>query len=155
MRSLRLTSVVVAISAIIIDQLSKLFIIKEIPITGIFLFQTKALSLQFVQTINENIAFGLEVPSILIYILFVIVFGLLVLFASKEIRKNNLPQALALGLVMGGAMSNMLDRISRNGVFDFISISIYNFNWPTFNLADAIIVVAVIIYLIKQPKANI
>ena len=46
------------------------------------------------------------------------------------------PAALGLGLVLGGATSNLADRFARGGVVDFIAVG----RWPIFNLADAAMV---------------
>jgi len=52
------------------------------------------------------------------------------------------------------AVSNLIDRIFLGGVVDYLSITIYNFTWPTFNLADCLIVVACIIFILNQFKSK-
>ena len=51
---------------------------------------------------------------------------------------------VAIGLIMGGALGNALDRLVRPGVADFFSLHAYGFNWYIFNLADVAIVAGVI-----------
>lgn len=51
--------------------------------------------------------------------------------------------AVSLGLVMGGALGNALDRVTLGGVADFFSLHAYGFYWYVFNLADVAIVVGV------------
>lgn len=155
MRSLNVTAVIIALGAILIDQLSKIFIIKEIPANGIFLFQTNFFSFQLLPLLNRNIAFGIPLPGIIIALILIALIWLIAFLITKELAQKNAWGTLTLSLVLAGALSNIIDRIFRTGVVDFLAISIYNFNWPTFNLADATIVVGLIIYLIKQPKKMI
>ncbi len=64
--------------------------------------------------------------------------------------------AIAIGLIMGGALGNALDRLIRPGVADFFSLHAYGFNWYIFNTADITIVagVAVLLYdaVLTSPK---
>ena len=52
------------------------------------------------------------------------------------------PGSLALGLVLGGAVGNLTDRLRYGHVTDFISVSI----WPTFNIADSSLTIGVILF---------
>lgn len=54
----------------------------------------------------------------------------------------------AIGLVIGGAMGNIYDRISYGAVADFIDLHVMGYHWPAFNLADSAITMGVIILLI-------
>jgi signal peptidase II len=48
--------------------------------------------------------------------------------------------AAALGLVIGGALGNVVDRIRFGAVFDFVDLHVAGWHWPAFNVADAAIV---------------
>jgi signal peptidase II len=52
--------------------------------------------------------------------------------------------ATSLGLIMGGAASNAVDRLTLGGVADFFSLHAYGFHWYVFNLADVAIVAGVV-----------
>jgi signal peptidase II len=52
--------------------------------------------------------------------------------------------ALSLGLIVGGALGNAVDRIAYGAVFDFIHFHVGSFSWYVFNIADAAIVVGVV-----------
>jgi len=67
--------------------------------------------------------------------------------------------ALALGLIIGGALGNVIDRLRFGWVIDFIDFHVSTWHWPAFNMADAAITVGVGILLIdglfgtaKKPK---
>jgi signal peptidase II len=59
-------------------------------------------------------------------------------------------EALGLGLIIGGAVGNAIDRILHGAVFDFIHVYVGEFSWYVFNIADAAIVVGVCLMLIAQ-----
>ena len=52
-------------------------------------------------------------------------------------------RACALGLMAGGIVGNLIDRVSRGEVVDFLRVYYHRFEWPAFNLADTFIVVGV------------
>jgi signal peptidase II len=64
--------------------------------------------------------------------------------------------AASLGLIMGGAISNAIDRLVLGGVADFFSFHAYDFYWYVFNIADAAIVAGVfgLLYDSLSPSRN-
>jgi len=128
----------VAGAAVIADQLTKqvvgrtLALGESVDIVGPF-------SIHHVQ--NSGIAFGLfsSRTSIVIAITAVAVCAMLVFFARSGGRHPVLP--VALGLVLGGSIANLIDRIRLGHVTDFLDLVA----WPAFNLADTFIVVGVAI----------
>jgi signal peptidase II len=128
----------VAAFAILADQVTKSIAVAElgngpVHVVGPFSFEL---------TYNSGVAFsvgvGLTLPIILIA---AVVVGGLVAFAR---HLPSLPAAIALGLVLGGALGNLSDRLFRGhggAVVDFIHSTF----WPTFNVADSCIVVGAIL----------
>jgi signal peptidase II len=92
---------------------------------------------------NSGIAFGLfaSATSVVIVLTGIAVAWMLLFFARSGARHPVLP--VALGLVIGGSVSNLLDRVRLGYVTDFIDLRY----WPAFNLADSFIVVGVVILL--------
>jgi signal peptidase II len=88
---------------------------------------------------NSGIAFGLfaSATSIVILLTGLAVAWMLYFFARSGSRHPVLP--VALGLVIGGSVSNLLDRVRLGYVMDFLDLRY----WPAFNLADSFIVVGV------------
>lgn len=62
--------------------------------------------------------------------------------------------ALGLGLILGGAIGNAIDRAAYGAVFDFVHFHVGTFNWYVFNLADAAIVLGVPCLLYPEPKGR-
>jgi signal peptidase II len=99
------------------------------------------LSIHHVQ--NSGIAFGLfaGATGIVTFVTAAAVVWMVVFFARSGARHPVLPDAL--GLLVGGSLSNLVDRIRLHHVTDFIDLGW----WPAFNLADSFIVIGVAILL--------
>ncbi len=66
--------------------------------------------------------------------------------------------ALGLGLVIGGAVGNIIDRLRFGAVADFLDVHAFGWHWPAFNVADAAIVVGVLLLLadaLFQPQTAV
>ena len=62
---------------------------------------------------------------------------------------------MALGMIIGGAVGNIIDRVRLGQVVDFLDFYYGNYHWPAFNVADSAICVGVFILLFRKPKAAI
>jgi signal peptidase II len=88
---------------------------------------------------NPGAAFGLNLGIYSRWIFMTLTAGALVILGRlyQATRQGDLLRTLALGLVCGGAIGNLLDRIrSPLGVVDFIDVGVRDIRWPTFNVAD-------------------
>ena len=66
--------------------------------------------------------------------------------------------ASALGLIIGGAIGNVVDRLRFGAVFDFLDVHALGWHWPAFNVADAAISIGVFLLLLDAlfaPKASV
>ena len=98
---------------------------------------------------NTGAAFGLfsDAPQVYRLIFFIsvslIAVGIIIGFYQKLSPGDRLA-ALALGLILGGAVGNLIDRIFRQEVIDFLHFRLWRgYSWPDFNVADSAIVVGV------------
>ena len=133
----------VSILVILADQISKLLIIHylspdgPLPRGGIF-------HLTYVE--NEGAVFGLSVPRILPLIFSALVIIVACFFYYKYPLLNSRLAKIALGLIIGGSVGNLVDRLRLGHVVDFIDIRLWgDFHWPAFNVADAAIVVGAVL----------
>jgi signal peptidase II len=130
----------VVLAAVLADQVTKRLVSSqlglgdEVDVIGPF-------TIHHVQ--NSGIAFGLfpNSTTIVIGLTAAALVWMLVFFARSGARHPVLP--VALGLVLGGSLSNLVDRVRLGHVTDFLDLRY----WPAFNLADSFIVVGVIILL--------
>lgn len=95
---------------------------------------------------NTGVAFGmlqkLESGRILLTIVALAAFGLVIYYLHKS-DDDHRRMHVALGLIGGGAMGNLIDRVLYGRVTDFIVWHYGRFEWPAFNIADAALVVGV------------
>jgi signal peptidase II len=131
---------VVATAAVAADQLTKqlvrstLGLDEAVKVAGPF-------SIHHVR--NSGIAFGLFASATpIVIVLTAIAVGWMVLFFARSGARHPLLPA-AVGLLIGGSVSNLIDRVRVGHVTDFIDLRY----WPAFNLADTCIVVGVAILL--------
>jgi signal peptidase II len=126
----------VAICALGADQLTKWLVSSRLAL-GSSVAVAGPLKISHVQ--NSGIAFGFfsQATSMVIVLTSAVVLWMVFFFARSGARHPLLPAAL--GLVIGGSVSNLFDRVTRGRVTDFID---FNF-WPSFNLADSFIVLGV------------
>jgi signal peptidase II len=126
----------VAIAAIVADQVTKRAIERRLALDESHRV-LPFLSITHVR--NDGIAFGIFPGKLAIVSLLTAaaVLWMLVHFARSGSRHVLFP--VALGLLVGGSVSNLADRLRDGHVTDFIHVS----HWPTFNLADSFIVVGV------------
>ena len=103
-----------------------------------------------VLTFNRGVAFGLLAsdywwkPYLLAAVALAIVTGLLIWLRSQ----GHLLPRFASGLIVGGAIGNVIDRFRQPGVVDFLDFHLAGYHWPAFNLADCAIVVGVALLLL-------
>lgn len=148
---------------VVSDQISKLFILKylqegqSVSIIGDLLY------FQFI--FNEGGAMGTRIgPSWLYTIITIIALGLILRYFITE-RTGRFSTGLALSLISGGAIGNLVDRIRFGKVIDFVDLDFPDiraldiYRWFTFNIADAAITVGLVIFIIsllarKNPRSG-
>ena len=97
---------------------------------------------------NEGAAFSIGNGNVFLFIILnIILICGLIIYYEKNKKEFNKFSKYSIALVIGGGCSNLLDRIFRGYVVDFIDISEL-FNFPVFNIADIFIVLGVISLLI-------
>ena len=145
------TAYALAAFVIVADQLSKHWILFvydlpsrfSVPIAGPF-------SLTMVW--NRGVSFGLfradaDLVRWLLAAFSVIVAVVLAVWARKAERPF---MAIGLGLVIGGALGNVIDRIRFGAVVDFIQWHAAGYYWPAFNVADSAITIGAVLMVVDQ-----
>ena len=98
---------------------------------------------------NRGIAFGLlgGFSNILIWVSLLVI--IIILFAFKDIKEQKPIVKISLGLILGGALGNLLDRIRFGSVRDFLDFGLNsNLRWPVFNIADSAVFVGIIFIIL-------
>ena len=135
----------IALSIAVLDQLTKVLVIQFIEveqnvviIPGFF---------HLVHFRNTGAAWGMfRGQSLLLGILSLIILAML--FAQFRNLSDRVPErAMALSLIAGGIVGNLIDRFGRGEVVDFLHFFYNRFQWPAFNIADSAITCGVVVYI--------
>jgi signal peptidase II len=128
---------------IVADQLSKHYILKN-PETfrdfSIFNIINVKLSK------NYDLAMSIKVPYFLLYLLITLAVVFVITLLIKSYRQKNLITAFILSIILAGAFSNIIDRLTLGYVIDFINIPLFT----TFNLADIYITLGISYLILKE-----
>ena len=149
MRPLRL-GLIIALMILIVDQLTKWWALSALTdvksivvIPGFFdlaLAWNRGISFSMFSSSSELM------PWVLSCIAILIIFGLLWWLT----RITNLIMGCGLGLILGGAVGNLIDRLRFGAVVDFLDFYLAGYHWPTFNIADCAVTVGVGLILLDS-----
>lgn len=110
---------------------------------------------RFTRMANTGAAFGMMKGRGIWFIAISAVASIAIMAFHREIARMRPPERLAFGLILGGAVGNLIDRVRAGAVVDFIDIGVGSLRWPAFNVADSAITIGVIIlafHLLLRPK---
>ncbi|MFI5338405.1 MAG: signal peptidase II [Candidatus Methylomirabilales bacterium] len=141
-----MTFYLIALGIIFLDRATKLAIVQTlrlgqgIPvIPGFF---------DIVFVLNPGAAFGFlatlpdRVRNPLFILVSILAVILIVIYHTRYLRSHRLV-SVALGLVLGGAVGNLIDRLHSGMVVDFLDVHVGPYHWPAFNVADSAISIGV------------
>ena len=142
-----------SILVIIIDQITKLIVVKNMNIGEEIIIIKKFFSLMYVT--NTGAAFSiLENSTSLIIIISLFCTALIVSLMQREKNMTKLKK-FSFIILIGGMLSNLIDRVFYKHVIDFFSFTIIKYKFPVFNIADIGITIGVLIYLIINIREEI
>lgn len=142
----------VSIPVLALDQLSKLYVrthltpYQSVPIIPHWFSIT--------YTLNPGAAFSLfaslpeAVRETLLTVLSAAAIVVLLLLLARGARPTILSAAFAL--ILGGAAGNLVDRLARGRVIDFIHLHYYGYSYPVFNIADSAITIGVALIILRS-----
>ncbi len=141
---------------VFLDQSIKILINSYIKLGETKTLLGQAFKLHYV--INKGGAFSIgnnKISAIIVLNSFLV--GVLIYFLLKDLNRFNKSVVISITLILGGGIGNLIDRIFRGFVIDYLDVS-YLFKFPIFNLADIFIVMGVIFIIItlifERPKGQ-
>lgn len=139
-----------ALVVLVLDQLSKWWILavvmqppRVIEITPFF---------NLVLGWNTGISFGLfgGEGALNTWVLPLVAFAVVALVTYWLLRAQTPAIGLSLGLIIGGAIGNIIDRLRLGAVVDFLDFHAFGFHWPAFNVADSGITVGAALMIVSS-----
>jgi signal peptidase II len=155
--------VAVAVATALLDQVGKAMVLAHFDATGCAVHHQPVTSFfDLVLTCNAGVSFGLlnrtGIASLVFTVVAAAIVAVLLVWLSR-VRTTLL--AVALGLIIGGALGNVIDRLRFGAVIDFLYFHAGSWYWPAFNLADSAICLGVAAMLLDglllrraAPQAN-
>lgn len=133
---------------IVLDQITKFIVVKNFELNeSVILIKN---FLRFLYIRNTGAAFGIFKGNLVVLILFSIV---LLYYVIKELNKGkDILNLITYSLIFSGAVGNLIDRVFRKYVVDFISFTILGHDMAIFNVADMYITFGVILFIINMIK---
>lgn len=137
-----------ALFLIIADQITKIYFKDMVMSNGGTIEVLPFFNLVYVW--NYGVSFGMmqSQTSLQVILLIAITSAITALFLVLLFRSETLFVALACGTVIGGALGNIIDRIVYGAVYDFLDFHLYDIHWPAFNVADAAVVIGIVMIVI-------
>ena len=136
-----------SIIIVLIDQLIKIIIEHQLHIYDEIVLIPHFFSIFYVK--NTGAAFSILKNNTFLLILISIVFLFFIDSYIKKEKLSNLSK-LSFGIMIGGVCGNLIDRLFRRGVIDYLSFEFFSHQFPVFNFADVAIVFGVILFLISE-----
>jgi len=150
------TFIITATIVIAVDHLTKWIIRSTMHVNQTINVLGNFFTISFIY--NTGIAFGIfnkshsSIKTPLLIIVSIIALGI-ILYIFLTLPKNVKLSGLSMGLIFGGAIGNIIDRIVRGKVVDFFDVDFFDINipkvgihmtrWPTFNIADSSVLVGI------------
>ena len=131
-----------ALTIIVLDQLTKFLITQNLKLNQSIPIIKNILHLTYVT--NTGSAFGLFKSLNIFFIFFSIIVIIAIFYYLKKRINNEKLMKFSIGLLLGGTIGNLIDRLIYGYVTDFIDFRI----WPVFNFADSAVTVSIILLIV-------
>jgi signal peptidase II len=137
--------IAIAVAVVIVDQLTKSWLVANVQPGGAI--EIAGDWLRLIHGRNDGGLFGLFGGSAAVLAIASLgVIGLIIAYHARS--KPNVVLSIALGLLLGGAIGNLLDRIRFGYVIDFVDAGIGTLRFYTFNVADSAISIAILLLIL-------
>jgi signal peptidase II len=153
--------VLIATAAVVFlaDQLTKALVVANVAASE----QIELLGgvVQIWNVRNRGAAFSLFQGEIALFLVVTVLALAMIVYFHRSLRDRSLWLQALLGVILGGTLGNLVDRLRQGYVTDFVSVGIGDLRWPTFNVADSSIVVGIgllVLYLAwadRRPEAEV
>ena len=135
----------------ILDQVSNAIISAFIKLNDSLSIIKNFFSLTYIN--NNGASFGI-LQNGKVFLIILSLIAILILIRYLNSFKNNTKNIFGFGLLIGGILGNLSDRLLFGYVRDFLDFKILNYNFPVFNLADTFIVIGVFLLIIAIIKGE-
>lgn len=139
---------VIALLVIALDQLTKWMIVKKMEYGE---------SIEIIENLlyitshrNRGAAWGILQGQMWFFYLITVVVIIAIVYYIQKMAKTSRLLGTSLALMLGGAIGNLIDRVFRQEVVDFVHTYIFSYSFPVFNIADASLTIGVVLLVIHM-----
>jgi signal peptidase II len=137
----------VAAATILADQAIKAYVVAHLALHDSWMpIRFIEPLFRFTHVHNTGAAFGIFPEGGAVFLIIAVVVAAIILYYYRQLPEGMLLIRLALGLQLGGALGNVLDRVRLGYVVDFLHVEY----WPVFNVADSCIVIGVALLALEM-----
>jgi len=137
---------------VIVDQISKQVVWHNF-VTGYHVDIIPGV-LRFTLVKNNGAAFGLLEGGRIFFIIASVIAVVFITYLGFRLPKTEGSKRLLLGLILGGAIGNLIDRVYDGAVIDFIEMGVAGHWWPVYNVADIAVTVGAVLLLLHLLTAS-
>lgn len=138
----------IAFICLFIDQFTKYLIISNFDVGTGKTIISSFFSIAYIR--NTGAAWGFFSNGTLFLALISVLFLFFAIKYILDLENISKLSSFSYGLLLGGVVGNLIDRIFRNYVIDFFSFTFFSYNFPVFNVADCFIVIAIILIIVES-----
>ncbi|WP_174733858.1 signal peptidase II [Mesobacillus harenae] len=139
---------IIALVVILLDQVTKWLIVKRMALGD---------SIQVIENFlyitshrNRGAAWGILQGQMWFFYIVTVIVIIGIIYYIQTAVKGKWLLGISLGLMLGGAIGNFIDRVYRKEVVDFINTYIFGYNFPIFNIADSALVIGVGLLMVQM-----
>ncbi|MBR3198984.1 MAG: signal peptidase II [Bacilli bacterium] len=139
---------IISLICLCIDQIIKFFLYRFLDIGSSIILIKNFFNITLVY--NEGAAFSILLSQRVLLILISIFVLIFLYFYLKKEKNMDKYEYIFYGILTGGILGNLTDRLFRGAVIDYLDFNIFGYAFPIFNFADMCIVCSVILIIIKS-----
>ena len=147
--------IIIFLIIVLIDQITKFYIASNFELYQSIEIIRGFFNITYIR--NSGVAFGMfsNLKGSFIQIIFIAIYIIAIISILILYRETHGYSHIALSLIFSGAIGNLIDRIFRGEVVDFMDFHWQNYHWPAFNVADSCITVGVGLLMITLVRTKI
>ncbi|MFE8695255.1 signal peptidase II [Cytobacillus sp. FJAT-53684] len=139
---------IIALVVIALDQITKMLIVKKMELWE---------SIEVIENFfyitshrNRGAAWGILQGQMWFFYVITVIVIIGIIYYIQKAAKGKMLLGISLGLMLGGAIGNFIDRVVRKEVVDFVNTYIFGYDFPIFNIADSALVIGVGMLMIQM-----
>lgn len=139
--------IIIAIICILLDFFSKLLVTNNLDVGESITVIPSFFSISYIK--NTGAAWGMFSNGTILLAVISIIFLVVAIKFIYDLKDVSKLSMFSYGMLLGGIVGNLIDRLFRNFVIDFLSFNIFGYSFPVFNIADCFIVISIGLIVIE------